>query len=57
MGSHILSMDHIGMASATVCTHIDSGGSGGGGLGGLTPPPPEVFFCLSVYENSCGPGP
>ena len=33
-------------------------GGGGGGVGGLTPPPSEVvFFCLSVYENSHGPGP
>ena len=35
---------------------------GGGGLGGLTPPPLQsffffFFFCLSVYENSHGPGP
>ena len=32
-----------------------------GGLGGLTPPPLQrlvfSFFCLSVYENSLGPGP
>ena len=37
------------------------GGGGGGGLGGLTPPPPSegffFFFCLSVFENSRGPGP
>ena len=34
---------------------------GGGGLGGLNPPPFtgvfSFFFCLSVYENSHGPGP
>ena len=29
----------------------------GGGLGGLTPPSEVFFFCLSVYENSHGPGP
>ena len=31
-----------------------------GGLGGLTPPLQSFFFfffCLSVYENSHGPGP
>ena len=30
-----------------------------GGLGGLNPPSEVVlgFFCLSVYENSHGPGP
>ena len=28
-----------------------------GGLGGLTPPSEGFFFCLSVYENSQGPGP
>ena len=33
---------------------------GGGGVRGFKPPPSEVvsfFFCLSVYENSHGPGP
>ena len=31
---------------------------GGGGVGGLNPPSEVVgFFCLSVYENSHGPGP
>ena len=28
-----------------------------GGLGGLNPPFRGFFFCLSVYENSHGPGP
>ena len=36
--------------------HACSGGSGGGGGRGFNPPP-EVFFCLSLYENSHGPGP
>ena len=33
---------------------------GGGGLGGGVKPPLQrffFFFCLSVYENSHGPGP
>ena len=36
-----------------------SSGSRGGGLGGLNPPFRGFFFfsCLSVYENSHGPGP
>ena len=35
-----------------------SSGSRGGGLWGLTPPEVfSLFFCLSVYENSHGPGP
>ena len=33
------------------------GGGGGGGVGGLNPPFRVCFFCLSVYENSHGPGP
>ena len=50
-------------AKARVIKGYPSTGSrgGGGGLGGLPPPPFRGFFlllfCLSVYENSHGPGP
>ena len=42
-----------GWACNTVRWVDGSGGSRGGGVRGFTP----LFFCLSVYENSRGPGP